>query len=137
MGGRVLIVLDTHVLVWLDAGDARLGRKARRALDRALVREDIGVSAISFWEVEMLRRKGRLRMSQPADSWRRELLEGGLQEIAVDGELGIRAAALVDLNGDPADRLIVATALSVGTLVTADTKILDWDSDLERLDASN
>jgi len=97
----------------------------------------MAVSAISFWEVERLRRKGRLRMSQPVDSWRRDLLEGGLQEIAVDGELGIRAAALVNLDADPADRLIVATALSAGTLVTADKKILDWDSDLARLDASN
>ncbi len=123
--------------MWLDAGDSRLGRKARRALDRALAREDMAVSAISFWEVERLRRKGRLRMSQPVDSWRRDLLEGGLQEIAVDGELGIRAAALVNLDADPADRLIVATALSAGTLVTADKKILDWDSDLARLDASN
>ena len=84
----------------------------------------------------MLRQKERLRMSQPVDRWRRDLLDGGLQEIALDGEIGIRAAGLVDLDGDPADRLIVATALSVGTLVTADTKILEWENDLARLDAA-
>lgn len=129
-------MLDTHVLVWLDAGNERLGKKARRAIDRALARDELAVSAITFWEVAMLQRKQRLSLGQTVGSWRDDLLTRGLLEIPVDGQIGIRAVDLIDLNADPADRLIVATALGGATLVTADTNLLDWSSDLSRIDAS-
>ena len=56
----VLILLDTHVLIWLRLGDRRLGERARGACERALLSGDAAVSAISFWEVGMQIRKGRL-----------------------------------------------------------------------------
>jgi PIN domain nuclease of toxin-antitoxin system len=131
-----LIVLDTHVLVWLDAGHRRLGGEARRVIDRALARDELAVSAITFWEVAQLQLKQRLRLRQSTASWREELLSRGLVEIAVDGQIGILAAGLTSLTADPADRLIVATALSGATLVTADTNLLEWPSDLSRIDAA-
>ena len=54
----------------------------------------------------------------------------------MDGEIGIRAATLPDFHADPADRLIVATALEGHRLVTADRRILDWPGQLSRLDAT-
>lgn len=93
------------------------------------------MSAITFWEVAMLHAKGRLSLLRDVDSWRASLLEEGLVEIPVDGEIGIRAASLSGLDGDPADRLIVATALGGFRLVTADRKILDWPGPLSKLDA--
>ena len=57
-------------------------------------------------------------------------MEQGLIEIPVDGEIGIRANALQDFHPDPADRIIVATALNGRRLVTADERILDWSGDL-------
>ena len=63
------------------------------------------------------------------------MLEHGLNEIPVDGEIGIRANGLVDLHADPADRLVVATALEGHRLVTSDERILDWRGSMSRIDA--
>lgn len=94
------------------------------------------MSAISFWEVAMLVTKQRLRLSMPVHLWRDDLLTAGLGEIPVTGEIGVLAAELADFHGDPADRLIVATAISKNqTLVTADHQILDWTGALTRQDA--
>ena len=56
-------------------------------------------------------------------------------ELAVDGEIGVRAVALPDFHADPADRLIVATALRGHLLITADERIRDWPGEVSRLDA--
>ncbi len=130
------MVLDTHVVLWLRLGETRLGMDTRAAIDRAWQRGEICVSAVSFWEVALLKDKGRIRFPEDVGLWRREQLEQGVIEIPVDGEIGIRAAVLADFPRDPADRIIVATAL-VGShqLVTADQRILDWPGPLNRLDA--
>lgn len=83
----------------------------------------------------MLKDKGRIRFPEDVALWRREQLEQGMVEIAVDGEIGIRAVGLADFHADPADRLIVATALQGHRLVTADQRILDWLGEVGRLDA--
>lgn len=84
----------------------------------------------------MLQGKGRLSLLADIGAWRASLLEEGLIEIAVDGEVGIRAGLLQDLRGDPADRLIVATALEGHQLVTADQQLLEWPGRLSRLRAT-
>ncbi len=68
-------------------------------------------------------------------TWRSWLLNSGLSEIPIDGEIGLRAGQLPDLHGDPADRIIVATAQAGHTLVTSDRRILDWSGTLDRIDA--
>ena len=83
----------------------------------------------------MLREKGRIIYPDDVSLWRREQLNQGLIEIPVDGEMGIRANTLVDFHADPADRLIVATALEGHELITADERILAWPGQLSRLDA--
>lgn len=131
-----MILLDTHALVWLDAGNARLGEMARQQIDTALQAGMLAVSAISFWEVAMLIAKDRLALAIDSTRWRADLLTAGLREIAVDGSIGIHAAQLANFHGDPADRLIVATAQAAdATLITADRKILSWGADLPRHDA--
>ena len=83
----------------------------------------------------MLRAKDRLDSPGDVTAWRRDLLGQGLIEIPVDGDIGIRANALADFHADPADRIIVATALRGHRLVTADERILTWAGSLDRLDA--
>lgn len=83
----------------------------------------------------MLVVKGRLSIPDDVGSWRRLNLRQGLTEIPVDGGIGARAGSLAGLHGDPADRMIVATAIDGHRLVTADQRILDWDGPLRRLDA--
>ena len=130
-----MIILDTHALLWLRTGEARLGTGARRIIDDALRDRELAVSAMTFWEVAMLRDKNRLVFPEDVGLWRRELLGQGLVEIPVDGEIGIRANALSGFHADPADRIIVATALQGHTLVTGDRTILEWSGNLNRLDA--
>ncbi|MYG41502.1 MAG: type II toxin-antitoxin system VapC family toxin [Nitrospira sp. SB0677_bin_15] len=131
-----MILLDTHVVLWLRGGEARLGPRARREIDRAWQLGQVGVSAISFWEIAMLKDRGRIKFSEDVGLWRREQLEQGMIEIAVDGAIGIRAISLADFHADPADRLIVATALDGHRLVTADERILSWAGRLSRLRAT-
>ena len=144
MGGRVqpgprtesVIVLDTHVLIWLRSGDRRLGSTARREIDQALELGDAAASSISFWEVALLAERRRIELDFEVGEWRQLLLREGLLEIPVNGDIAIRAAKLEGLRRDPADRLIIATALEGHQLVTADRQILDWQSSLDRLDAT-
>ena len=135
LGGRSLLLLDTTALLWLRLGDERLGTLARGEIERAWQSDELAVSAISFWEVAMLVDKGRIKLADDVRAWRHEHLEQGVVEIPIDGEIGIRAVALADFHADPADRLIVATALAGHRLVTSDRRILEWPGRLRRLNA--
>ena len=77
----------------------------------------------------------RLTLASDVASLRRQWLRSGLHEIPLDGEIGVRAGLLADFHGDPADRIIVATAQGGHQLMTADRRILAWTGQLERIDA--
>jgi PIN domain nuclease of toxin-antitoxin system len=131
-----VILLDTHVLVWLDEASPRLGTTTIEQIDSAFQSGEVTISAISFWEVSMLVRKGRIRLDMDLAIWRSDFLEQGLIEIPVTGEIGIRAAGFENFHGDPADRLIAATALQCSaTLLTADERLLSSQLAISRLDA--
>ena len=85
----------------------------------------------------MLKEKRRLKFPEDVGMWRQEQLAQGMVEIPVDGDIGARAAQLQDLHGDPADRIIVATALGGHRLVTSDRRILEWSGALNRLRATD
>ena len=131
-----MILLDTHTLIWLLLDDPRLGRQARQVIGRDWPDNNVGISAITFWEVAMLHEKGRLELLVDIGTWRVSLLNEGLIEVPVDGEIAARAGLLPDMRGDPADRIIVATTLDRHRLVTADRRILEWPGRLNRLDAA-
>ena len=91
----------------------------------------MAVCAISFWEVAMLTARGRISLGQAPDQWRLDWLRAGLREMALDGAIALAGTELPDLHPDPADRFIVATALTLGaTLLTADQAILSWPGPL-------
>ena len=130
------MILDTHVLLWLITDDKLLGGNARKKCDEALANDSLRVSAISWWEIEMLLRMGRIELTQDTRSLRKVLIESGLIEMTIDGEIGISAAALDNFHGDPADRIITATAHINGfVLLTADKQILQWKNQCARQDA--
>jgi PIN domain nuclease of toxin-antitoxin system len=113
-----------------------MSRRARRLVDAASRAGDLGVSAISFWEIAMLVAKGRIRIGQPLASWRRDWLRRGVVELPMTGAIGIDAVLLASFHADPADRWIVATARRAGAiLLTADDRILAWPGRLDRQDA--
>lgn len=131
-----MILLDTHAIIWIANDDPKFGRTSRTNAETARNEQQLAISAISFWEIALLAAKGRLRLHENSAKLREEFLDTGVTELPVTGEVGILAAEL-DLHGDPADRLIVATAIIHGaTLVTADRTLLRWRHKLPRQDAS-
>ena len=86
-----MILLDTHVLLWYTKGLAELGVSARALADEALSQDRLAVSAITFWEVEMLVVRGRLMLLQSTAIWRQDMLDQSLIELPVTGDLGIMA----------------------------------------------
>jgi PIN domain nuclease of toxin-antitoxin system len=131
-----LIVLDTHVLVWADADDRKLGRRSRALIEREWARGAVAVPAIVFWEIGLLEQRGRIKLPMPPREWREAVLAAGVSEVPLDGALALRAVELTGLHDEPADRFIVATALAHGAaLLTADERLLEWRHALERHDA--
>ena len=131
-----MILLDTHTLVWLDEGSERLGKKSLSHIDRSLKAGELFVSVISFWEVAMLSNKGRIDIQIDLNLWRKNLLDSGLQELAMSGDIAMDSANLIDFYGDPADRMIVASSRYLNAkLYTADEKTLAWKHELIRFDA--
>ena len=132
----MMLILDTHVLIWLDEGSFRLGISALKQINDSLRSGRLGVSTISFWETAMLVEKGRLSMHTEMEIWREDLLQAGLIEIPLGGAAAIRAGRLAQFRGDPADRMIVATTIeNSAELITADEKILSWPQFSHTIDA--
>ena len=131
-----MIVLDTHVLVWADSDDRKLGRKARALIDQLWAIGKVAVPAIAFWEVGLLQARRRVDLPTSLRDWRDAILAAGVIELPLDGAIAVRALDLSGLHEDPADRFVVATALVHGAaLMTADERLLDWNHALERHDA--
>jgi PIN domain nuclease of toxin-antitoxin system len=124
-----LILLDTHVLVWLVQGDSKLGGKAQDALRKVVAEEGVLVSAISIWEVSMLAAKGRLILGRPTGQWVASALAlPGIGLAPIEPMAAVEAGALPDsIRGDPADRIIIATARALTCpIATADRAILAY-----------
>ena len=129
------MLLDTQATLWHRLGDPQLGPQTRETIEQAWFSNQLAISAITFWETAMLRDRGRIRFPDDVHRWRRILLGQGYIEIPVNGEIAARAGLIPDMHGDPADRIIVATALEGHQLITSDRKILAWPGQLPRLDA--
>ena len=131
-----MIFLDTHALVWVTQDCDIVGQQTRDMVDAALANDELLVSAISFWEMVMLKHRKQLDIAMPLQAWRNKLLKTGVREIPIDGEVGLLAVELDGITPDPADRMIAASAiLQSATLVTADDDILSWPGELKRHDA--
>ncbi len=129
-----MILLDTHAAIWLVIDG--LGKQSQRIADKALADDRLAISAFSFWELGMLIAKRRLRAVKSAGELRAKLLTAGIRELPLSGEIAILATELENLNGDPADRIIAATAIAHdATLMTADGNLLRWRHRLKRQNA--
>lgn len=121
-----MIILDTHVLVWL-AGDAeRLSRPAAAAVRKALASGGLAIASITLWELAILFSRGRLRGQGTVESSIRSIVDAtGVTAREITPEIAALATQLPhDFPADPADRLIAATARSEGApLVTSDERI--------------
>lgn len=121
-----MILLDTHVVIWLAKDSARIGKDAVAAI---AAERDRMVSAMTSWEIAMLIDKERLTIGVPLVDWLQIAFESiGAGEAPVTGEIGRIAGCLpASIHGDPCDRIMIATAQVLECpLLTADEKILDY-----------
>jgi PIN domain nuclease of toxin-antitoxin system len=123
-------VLDTHVWIWLMEGnESSLSGKIRRRIMESGKNDRIKISTITLWEVSLLNAKGRIRLSRDCLGWINEALKApGVSLAPLSPEIAVESNYLPgNFHGDPADRIIVATARCLGsTLVTKDEKILAY-----------
>jgi len=121
------VVLDTHALVWWADESPQLSAPARAVIAGASA---VVVSAISFWEIGMLIEKGRLRLDRSFERWQLAVLaQPSVLELPVRADIARTAAELSGFHGDPADRIIVASALTTQRhLISRDARIADWAS---------
>jgi PIN domain nuclease of toxin-antitoxin system len=125
VGGRTLILLDTHALVWWKQGRG-LSRKAARSIEDAAT---VFVSPVSCWEVAMLVELGRVTVDRQVGVWVDDLLaQRGIEVAALTPSAAVAAASLrgSGFHGDPADCLLYATARELRVpIVTKDRRIRD------------
>lgn len=111
-----MILLDTCTFLWLVNGGAALSAAARTQISSNA--GTLFLSAISAFEIDQKAAKGRLELPLPPLDWyRRALVVHGIREVAVTGDIGLRASALAPLHADPFDRILVATAQAYNYLL--------------------
>ena len=120
-----MILVDTHVVVWLALDQTQLSKNARAAIDDARRNGDgLAISDITLLELATLASKGRIRLNISLESFLREI-EARFTILPISGRACVRALGLpAAYPKDPADRIIAGTALVEGlSLLTADRAI--------------
>ncbi len=125
-----VLLLDTHIALWLDSGDERLTSSTRALIERCWQRGGtILLSAVSVWEIALLVDTGRITLDVPVESWvSRFVGRPGIEAVPLEYRAASRSYHLHHLeHGDPADRLLIATSIERSCpLVTYDERILQF-----------
>lgn len=110
MNDRILI--DTHIWLWYLNGDKSLSSRIKKTIDSSAIDNELYLSAISVWEIAMLVRKKRITLNTSCQTWVHcSLSLPGVNLIPLSPEIAIESCELPgDFHGDPADRIIVASA---------------------------
>ena len=109
-----MIILDTHTWIWLVSEPSKLSQKAHAAINYA---PTIGVCPISCWEIATKVTQGKLILDREIQVWvQQALARPHVALTAISADITITAGQLGQqgLHGDPADRLITATAMEHG-----------------------
>ena len=122
-----MILLDTHVLLWVVSSPGKLSRAATRENRKAQQEGGCAIASISLWELALLFAKGRLRASGTVEASIREIVDrAAVSVLEITPDIaGLAMAFPEPYPKDPGDRLIGATARALGiTLITQDERIL-------------
>jgi PIN domain nuclease of toxin-antitoxin system len=119
-----VILLDTHVLLWMASDAKRLSKRAHEAIRKARQDAGVAIATITLWELAWLAQNGRIALAGSVESFVRETVARVILR-PVSPEIAAMAVRMPEnFPRDPADRLIAATAMAEGmALVTADTRI--------------
>jgi PIN domain nuclease of toxin-antitoxin system len=122
-----VIVLDTHAWLWWVSDPDQLGRVAIKRIQGS---ERIGIAAVSCFEIAAAVAKGRITLDRDTIEWLNQVLAASrLELLPLTPAIAVKATMLGRFHGDPADRLIVATAiLESAVLVTKDQRIRKYEA---------
>ena len=126
------MLLDTHTWIWLLQGSTELSENVIVKINQIGSQGKVFISAISVWELSMLVAKGRVTLSKSIHQWVEDSLsQPGVNLSLLTPAIAIESSFLPgEFHGDPADRIIVATArLNNLILLTRDRKILQYGSE--------
>jgi PIN domain nuclease of toxin-antitoxin system len=120
-----LIVLDTHALIYDALTPARLSARARKAIALAFTERELACSDISLWEIAMLIAHKRLDPAMDARQFLDDMIAARhVRVLPISAEIAVLSQSDIFSHGDPADRLIAATArLHRAALITSDAKL--------------
>jgi len=120
-----LIVLDTHALIYDALTPARLSARARKAIALAFTQREIACSDISLWEIAMLIARKRLDPVMDARQFLDDMIAARhVRVLPITAQIAVLSQSDMFSHGDPADRLIAATArLHLAALITSDTNL--------------
>lgn len=105
------VLLDTHVWIWWVTGQKALRRAELEALGNLAESQQLAISAISLWEAQMLHARGRLLLEIPFETWLLQAAAPPIKVVPLDVSVILALNQLPpSFHGDPADRIIVATA---------------------------
>ena len=113
-----MIVLDSHVWFWwVNLEHHRISAYQLESIENA---DQVGVSAVSCFELALAHRKGRLALPIPHAEWLRLALEGSSVELLpLTPSIATRAVGLADIHRDPFDRIIIATAIELDAMLAS------------------
>lgn len=123
------LLLDTNVLLRLVADSSQISESFKAEVESGLGEGGVAVSSATFMETTRLHHHERIDLGCHPSAWRQQRLQSGLREVPIDGDVAVESVLLMNsgFHRDPADQLIVATAMLAGmTLATMDTQIIDW-----------
>lgn len=123
------VLIDTHILIWMMTSSKQLRPDDKKRIEMAMRDGCLFVSAISFWEIAMLAKSGRLLLSIPIDQWLQEVLHvPGLHVLELSIPILLESVQLPDgCHKDPADRMIIASArVNQYPLMSYDEKIIQY-----------
>ena len=128
----MMLLLDTHLLLWASGQPDRLSAEARGLLEDP--HNQPVFSAASLWEIEIKRGLGRDDFRVEPRVLRRGLLDNGYRELAISSEHAVAVESLPPLHKDPFDRMLLAQALTEGiTLLTADALVAQYPGPVRKV----
>ena len=123
------ILLDTHVIIWSLLKPEELSGDIKKIIESAQGENKLLISSISLWEIAMLKSKKRINIYEPLKDFLQAITDiDGIKVIDILPDIAADSVSLTDdFHGDPADRIIAATAINAGAvLLTRDQQILSW-----------
>ena len=128
----MILLVDTHLLLWAAGAPHKLSRKARRALDDTTAQ--LWFSAASLWEIAIKHALGRKDFRVDPRRLRRALIDNGWRELAISSEHAVATLNLPAIHKDPFDRMLLAQAEVEGiTLATSDDIVARYPGPVRKL----